>query len=90
MTEMEIRKLIDETIVQIATKLEALFVEHDVEEQVIWQVMKQLDLAHSRAVARLMPPSSPQGKGGETRDERAVHPALDALNLKIEMERRGG
>ena len=89
MTSAQVRGLLDETIEDVALVLDGIFTSHDVGDDVVWQVMKHLDVSHSQALEKLERSSSLDPEPGPSRRAAKPHPAIDALLMKLKLKRGG-
>lgn len=78
----DVQKLLDETFKDVALVTGGIFVVHNVDDKVVWQVMKHLDLAHDNARAKLTGFEGLQ-RAEQQRQDYAPHPAVEALMMKL-------
>ncbi|MBI2068959.1 MAG: hypothetical protein HYT79_00010 [Elusimicrobia bacterium] len=89
MSLIETRKLLDETIEEIALVLGGIFAVHGVADEVVWQAMKHLDMSHDNALARLEESAPSEEKIQKTANPAPrPHPAIDALLMNLSIKRR--
>lgn len=90
MTGSQVRGLLDETIEDIAMVLDGILAAHDVGDDVVWQVMKHLDVSHSQALEKLEQSATLDPDiGPRSRTTAKPHPAIEALLMKLKLKRRG-
>lgn len=87
MNAIEARKLLDETVEEIAMVLAGIFAIHDVENEVVWQAMKHIDMAHESALAKLEGLDPKSGGSVRARPAPSAHPAVEALITKLRARR---
>ncbi len=83
MENARFKKLLDSTFEEVALVLAGILTVHRAEDEVFWQVMKHLDIAHQNALENLGDPPPPQAGVELPAQGEGHHPAVDALLLKL-------
>lgn len=87
MNATEAGKLVDETVEEIALVLAGIFALHGVANEVVWQAMKHIDMAHEAALAKLEGLEPRGGASTKPRPASLAHPAVEALISKLRTRR---
>jgi hypothetical protein len=87
MEKDQFRKLLDSTFEEVALVMAGILSAHGAQDEMFWQVMKHLDIAHQNALENLggMPPYRSNSALAPNREGH--HPAVDALLLKLRGQR---
>lgn len=77
------KKLMDSTFEEIALMFGGIFAVHGVADEVVWQIMKHLDLAYENALSKLDGIESKAGKFTSAKHRYTPHPAVETMLIKL-------
>ena len=83
MEKNNVGAIIDKAFEEIALVLGGIFAVHGVHDEAVWQIMKHIDMVHENVLTRLDGLESSADGQVTAKQEYEVHPAVEALLLKI-------
>ena len=83
-SKAEVKELIDELFEEEALVIGGLVAFHQVDDELIWRLMKNLDVIRGKTLRRIGAREQDIGDDGEaTRPELKPHPAIEEFLLNI-------
>ena len=83
-TQAEARTLIDDLFEEEALVIGGLIAVHDVDDELVWRLVKNLDVIRGKVLRRLGDPAAADGNGtSPQRRHLTPHPAIEDFLLKL-------
>jgi hypothetical protein len=82
-TKAEARGLIADLFEEVALVLGGLVAVHEIEDDLVWRLVKNLDMIRGKVLRRLEDKASPDGARPPQRSDLKPHPAIEDFLLSL-------